>query len=892
MNDDRHRQGMLPVSRRRQRILPGWLWPAACVAMGLVVTWPAPAVAAAQVVVRPRPPRVSAPPSQPSADPPRETPLTDLPAARAWLDRVDRLLAHGDDAAVGVLVAESSPDDVAPAVARARLELRTGGYERALELLLPAAARDPLGDAALEAGLVQQRFGRSEDAQALLAPLVAAGSGEAEGPALARGARAAFALGAHRLANDLFREAVAALGGDPATETAWGELFLATHNESEAARSFERALSVDSAYVPAIVGLAKAAAVTDAPAARRHAARALEIDARAWGAHLVLADLALDARQRAEARSAIGAALAINPRASDALALRAALAAVEDRAADLEADVRAALAINPRDSRPWRVASEHVAGHYRFGEAVALARRAVEVDGEDPTAHAMLGMHLMRTGEEAEARHELEQAFGRDPFDPVTKNLLDLLDRLDTFESVETDGFVFRFQPVEAPILRELAPPLAAQAMASMTARYGVAVQGPVLVELFPRHDDFAVRTLGLPGMVGALGACFGRVVTLDSPRARPPGTFHWGATLWHELAHVIALQLSKQRVPRWFTEGLSVYEERLARPSWGRESELDFVRGLDQGSAIPLASLNEGFSDPRRIALAYQQASLVVEFIAERHGQDAIVRMLRAYGEGLDDAGVFARELKADVTALQAGFDAFLERRYGGLRRALRVPEGVVPEAADSEGARRIADANPGSYPVQMLAARVLLAGGDPGAAATYLERALALAPSVTGAEGPRRLLADIARNQGDAARAGELLAGELAADQTGLDTARELAALAAAGGDGEQLALAHGRIIEVWPYDAASYTVLGRAALASGDAATALRRFRLALAANPGDLVAARTDLAEALLRTGRADAARSELIAALTDAPLYERAQGLLLAIVDGPEGRPRR
>ena len=75
---------------------------------------------------------------------------------------------------------------------------------------------------------------------------------------------------------------------------------------------------------------------------------------------------------------------------------------------------------------------------------------------------------------------------------------------------------------------------------------------------MFPKHDDFAVRTLGLPGMIGALGACFGRVVTLDSPKARPPGEFQWEATLWHELGHVITLQMSNQRVPRWLTEGIS----------------------------------------------------------------------------------------------------------------------------------------------------------------------------------------------------------------------------------------------------------------------------------------------------------------------------------------------
>ena len=138
--------------------------------------------------------------------------------------------------------------------------------------------------------------------------------------------------------------------------------------------------------------------------------------------------------------------------------------------------------------------------------------------------------------------------------------------------------------------MREPVEQLARKALADLGKRYNVTPNGPVLIEMFPRHDDFAVRTLGLPGMVGALGACFGRVVTLDSPRARPPGTFNWAATLWHELAHVVTLQLSNQRVPRWLTEGASVFEERRADASWGREGEIDFLRAYAAGKAIQLA--------------------------------------------------------------------------------------------------------------------------------------------------------------------------------------------------------------------------------------------------------------------------------------------------------------
>ena len=49
-------------------------------------------------------------------------------------------------------------------------------------------------------------------------------------------------------------------------------------------------------------------------------------------------------------------------------------------------------------------------------------------------------------------------------------------------------------------------------------------------VEVYPDHEDFAVRTMGMPGL-GALGVTFGYVVAMDSPSGRPPGTFHWAST-------------------------------------------------------------------------------------------------------------------------------------------------------------------------------------------------------------------------------------------------------------------------------------------------------------------------------------------------------------------------
>ncbi len=52
----------------------------------------------------------------------------------------------------------------------------------------------------------------------------------------------------------------------------------------------------------------------------------------------------------------------------------------------------------------------------------------------------------------------------------------------------------------------------------------------------------------------------------MDSPSGRPPGSFHWDSTLWHELSHVFILPATNHRVPRWFTEGLAVHEETRLR--------------------------------------------------------------------------------------------------------------------------------------------------------------------------------------------------------------------------------------------------------------------------------------------------------------------------------------
>jgi tetratricopeptide (TPR) repeat protein len=826
----------------------------------------------------------------PIQDAAAKTEATRVQAELTFLRVSAQAVARGRREQAEALARARGDRDQAGAAVRARLAADRGDFEEAAALAAPASAAAPTGDAALEWGLILLQQGKKIEARRVLAPVAAGARSASTADGLLRVARAARALGQVRTANSLFREAVAAAAKDPAlvaaANTAWGGLFLDTHDPANAVTSFRAALEADGNWAPAHAGLAEALANENPPAAVAAARRAIEIDSALVDAHVFLAAEALDADRAAAAQEHLTRALAANPNSTKAHALAAAMDYVGGRTAGYDAAVAKALAVNPAFGDLYCVIASHAASNYRYDDAVAMARKAVALEPDNPRTQASLGLHLLRVGDERGARRALEMAFRADAYDLVTYNLLQMLDALDGFESIEAGAATVKLDPAEAPALRHYAVPMVKDAMAQMRERYGFDPEGPILVEVFPKHDDFAVRTLGLPGLLGALGACFGRVVTLDSPRARPPGSFNWQATLWHEMAHVFTMQLSKYRVPRWLTEGISVYEEGLRRPEWARDSELAFAKAW-AGQKIPsLAELNSGFTRPDTIELAYFQASLVVSLIVKQHGHAALNTMLRAYGDGADTEAALRKATGRTGADLQREFNAMLAERYAAVGKALQAPEGLdVPRGANVEALKALAAKHGGSYPVQMAGGQALAAAGAREDAIAAFERAAVLVPSAVGASSPRAQIASLAERAGDFPRALRELKALLGDDHTNLEAARRLVPLARRLGDQAALSLAYDRIVTLDPFDAATHSAYGRLAWERRDTALALREFRAAIDAGPVDPVPAQCDLAEVLLASGERAEAKQAVLAALETAPTYERAQQLLLRIVEG-------
>lgn len=270
----------------------------------------------------------------------------------------------------------------------------------------------------------------------------------------------------------------------------------------------------------------------------------------------------------------------------------------------------------------------------RNDEAFALYNSILARDHENAAALIGKGLLAMREGEEKQARIWLEAGFKGDPFNMRAYNQLTFLDSLDTYASLKSEHFVFRYRAASDSLL---IPPLQ-QSLETiyreLTERHGWKPTQPTVIEVAPSHDLFSARVAGMAWIDGIPAVCFGDVIAMDSPRTLA-GTANWEEILRHEFGHVLALGMTKKRVPHWFTEGLSVCLERYPRgPIWDQ----NLGAAYQDGELLGVDSLTIGFTRPKshtQRLLAYHESYLIVNDLIARHGWDSIPAILRAIGDG-----------------------------------------------------------------------------------------------------------------------------------------------------------------------------------------------------------------------------------------------------------------
>ncbi|MDZ7359491.1 MAG: tetratricopeptide repeat protein [candidate division KSB1 bacterium] len=706
---------------------------------------------------------------------------------------------------------------------------------------------------------------------------------------LAMVARACIYLERYKDANRLFQDAVKQAPDNWTLYISWGDLFLEKYNVAEARGIYQEAIKKNPSAVPALCGLARCLAAENMREAIAVAQRAVTLNPHSPHVRTTLAELYLAVNDEKAADAELEKISGRFPNYLPALALRAILADRRNDAATVERLCQKAAQINPKSPDIYIRLGEDAARRYLFRESVAYFRKALELDPDNWNAAAELGTSLSRLGEEKEAKAQLERAFERDPYNVLAGNLLNLFDDYAKYDTIRTPHFLLRLHRDDKPIIGATAAVLCEAAYKSMASRYNATLPNPILVEIFPKHDDFAVRCFGLPGAQVFLGICFGRLIAMDSPRARQAGDFNWQETLWHEIAHVFHLELTANRIPRWLAEGIAVYEATNARREWDMNMELVMIRALRNGQLLPLRDLDEGFT--RRlelVSLAYYQASQIIMFIERRHGFNKVLALFPHFRQGKKTEEAITAVFGQSVDEFDKTFQDFLRDRFHPSRVKVEWPyaqtEAVHGPPREIEALRQAAAAEPQNFFANLYYGRRLAEIGNPTEAEVYLKKAKALLPEYVDAQNPYLLLADLYWKQNRRREAVAELEYLTSKNGKNFQEAVRLSEWQLALGDTTAAMRALERALNIFPYKIELQNQYGRLLLALRQPKAAVQVFRTVLAMNPVDRAEVYCWLAQAYLSWGQKLQAKKNALLALEIAPNFERAQEILLQAVE--------
>ncbi len=666
-----------------------------------------------------------------------------------------------------------------------------------------------------------------------------------------------------------------------------GELALEKDDMGRAAKEFQEAYRLAPTHTAVLFGLSRALLPSDRSAGMEYLGQVLEEVPLHFGALLLQAEFAINFEKYEEAKRALDLVEALNPRHPEAAAYRAVLAELEEN------DHETFLSYREKALSVWKDNPEidHLIGRvlsrkYRYEEGAESQKRALEMNPGYLPAKLQLALDYLRLGHVDEAWPLASEVAEADEYNLLAYNLEILKEEIESFASIESADFIIRMPPEEAEIYGDRVLEILTEADQVLGEKYGLTIEEPTLVEFYPNQQDFAIRSFGSLGGEGLLGVCFGSVVTMNSPGSVTAGKNNWEATLWHEYCHVITLTATKNKMPRWLSEGISVYEEIQKEANWGQKMSPTYREMILEGNALTMISeMSQAFfqaESGQDIMFAYYQSMLIVEFLVDNYGIEALRGILSNLGEGVMINDAIAKHTvtmpELEIAFAEYAFD--LAENYGpGVDWTKPEPEEVNPVSPIA--VQLYLKRNPTNFWARQTHTYRLLDQAKWKDAAESAEKLIELIPDFTGSGNGYALEARAWRELGD--------------------SDREIAVLERLAERSAEAYSAYARLMEVefeekvWdgvvanakrgkainPFYERFHYCRGCAHQARKETGEAVTSFEKTLKLDPVNPSEVRYRLAS-LHQEGNPETARKYVLDALADSPRYREAFALLLDI----------
>lgn len=681
---------------------------------------------------------------------------------------------------------------------------------------------------------------------------------------------------------------------------------------------YDRVLKNDAKYVDAHVAIAQLALdKADYQEAVKSLRRALELRPEDPQIHYLMA-VAWAPSDSEQATNYLNSALDINPNHSDSLLLQARHLIDSEAYDGAEQILNEVLEVNSHHPRAWalKAAIAHLKGkyqeegqhraeglstwqvnpevdhligatlskHYRFAEGVKYQRRALKLDPEFLKAKFQLAQDLLRVGQDDEGWSIVDQVAASDKYNVVAFNLKTLQDRISKFRTIEVPGFIIRMDARESQIYGPRVVQLLQEASKVLSEKYDFELTRPVTVEIFPQQSDFAIRTFGLPGGAGFLGVCFGSLITANSPASQGETPSNWESVLWHEFCHVITLQKTNNRMPRWLSEGISVYEELERDSSWGQRMTPMYKTMLLGDDFVPLSQLSGAFLRPKspiHLQFAYFESSLAVRYLVERHDRELLLKLLEDLGMGVTTSDAFERRF-GDAELLDQDFEKYVKDMATSFVEGTDFEREGLPQRASIVDLEHWLKEHPKSYFAQRQIVARLLAQEEWSEAQVEAEKLLELFPEDSDPGGALETLAAIARHLDD--RPEELKYLKQIADLSSdnVPVLLRIIAICREAEDWQQLDKYADKLLGVQPLIATGHEARVEAAEQLQTPGGAIPSLRALQEMEPLDPAGLHFQLAQWLKASNMMEEARREVLLALEYTPRYREAQRLLVEV----------
>lgn len=674
-----------------------------------------------------------------------------------------------------------------------------------------------------------------------------------------------------------------------------GDLALRKNDDALAADNFKAALELFPDDPDFVSGLARAMASSDRQAAMIGIEAALKANPKHIPSLLFQIEGLIDAEQYDAAIELLDRVLAIDSLEPDAWAYKAVIA-------HLTNDVRGET--NYRDKALARWTSnpriDHLIGrklsqHYRFREGAAYQRKSLALKADFAPAQRQLADDLLRLGEDVEGWKVAHEAYDSDSYNVATYNLLELHDELDKFTTLQDDSFTLRMETVESKLYGAEVLTLLHRAKQTLCSKYDLELKDRVTVEVFPNEDDFAVRTFGMPAVSGYLGVCFGRVITANSPASRRENPSNWEAVLWHEFCHVVTLELTQNRIPRWLSEGISVYEELQENASWGQRMDPRYREHILNDGLTPLSELSSAFMRPEsgwHLQFAYFESAMAVDFLVQNFGIESLRAVLSDLKAGLPVNVALDRRCDA-LSDLETRFGEFAKKQAESLAPGVdwEKPDLEKLQAENDGSLEAWVKDHPKNFVGQMALAQQQLAAKKWDDAESTLRQLIEIYPTYIGGDNAYERLASVYQKLDRPTDERKTLEQFASISADAVPANLRLVELQTEASDWAALDQTTARLFAIDPLLEQPHSTRAIVAEKRNQPAVAARAFERLLLLEPDDPADIHYRFAKSLAAQGQYTEAKRQTLMALEEAPRFRDAHRLLLELVQQETARSR-